>query len=223
MFKLTTFYTLFITNFLFTIQKLCGRSEIAHCIECDTEHEKCTKCENKYFVLFAGLKCISCNDKLYGQLACEGNCDGSRYNELKNVLCDECKEGYYNINGICHQCSVGSENCNKCSYVAPPGSDQKKFKCLECVGGLYGQYRVDSYDGKCHTCQKPNCTECVFIDGTKDDYNCIKCIDNFYPSNGKCKECHYNHNYITGGICYNIIVLVAIIIELITAIAILDM
>ena len=203
MLKLTSFYTLFIANFLFTIQKLCGRNEIAHCIECDIEHEKCTKCENKYFVLFAGLKCISCNDELYGQISCEGNCDGSRYNELKTVLCDECKEGYYSINGICYQCSVGSENCNKCSYEAPQGSNQKKFKCLECVGGLNGQYRVSSSDDKCYTCQKPNCTECIFIDGTEDDYNCIKCKNNFYPSNGKCKECHYIHNYITGGICYN--------------------
>ena len=126
MIKLTSLYTFFFINILLTNQKLCGTNEIEYCIECDLEQEICTKCENKYFIAYAGLKCISCSDKKYGQPQCEGNCDGSKINEINAVLCDKCKEGYYSLDGFCTQCSIGSENCVKCSYEAYPGSNIKK-------------------------------------------------------------------------------------------------
>ena len=125
-----------------TNQKLCGRNEIEHCFECDVENEICNKCEDKYFVLFAGLKCISCNDNTYGQPSCVGNCDVSQFHEIHTILCDQCMEGYYNIEGFCTPCTNGSENCVKCSYEASPGSDKKIYTCLDCVGGLNGEYRV---------------------------------------------------------------------------------
>ena len=201
--KFISFYALFIINFIFANQKLCGRNEIENCIDCNSEQEICIKCENKYFISFAGLKCISCNNEIYGQLACEGNCDGSKYNEIKNVLCDKCKEGYYSIEGICTLCSIGSENCVKCSYEASEGSDKYIYKCLECVDGLYGEYRVNKIDGKCRKCAlPPHCLECRYINGT-NDVECIKCENDYYLFDGKCNECYYQYYYIEGGICKN--------------------
>ena len=179
MFKFISFITVFIINFLLTNQKLCGRYEIGHCIECDNDQEVCSKCENNYFLFFAGLECLNCDDEAYGQLGCEGNCDSSKYNVIKTVLCDKCKEGYYSIEGICTLCSIGSENCVKCSYEASPGSDRKVYKCLECVDGLYGKYRVSNVDGKCRKCSLPsNCLECRYKNGT-NDVECIKCWNNY--------------------------------------------
>jgi len=200
--KFIYFYAIFIINYLLTIQKLCGSNEIEHCIECDNDNKEiCKKCENKYFVLFAGLKCISCNDKNYGQPACEGNCDSSRYNDIDNVLCDKCKEGYYSIEGFCTPCLDGSENCVKCSYEASQESDKKIYTCLDCVGGLNGEYRV-SEDGTCRKCRLPSfCLECRYKIGTYD-VECIKCKDDYYLSNGICNKCYYQSNVIEGGICY---------------------
>ena len=200
--KFISFYTLFIINYILTSQKPCGGNEIDHCIDCKTEQGICTKCENKYFISFAGLKCISCNHEKYGQLGCDGNCDGSKYKEIKNVLCDKCKEGYYNIDGICTPCSFGSENCVKCSYEASSEINKKIYTCLECVGGLNGEYRV-AKDGICRKCPlPPNCIECRYKNGT-NDVECIKCEDNFYLSNGVCNGCFYQSNSIAGGICNN--------------------
>jgi hypothetical protein len=196
-------YTLFIINLLLSNQKQCGRYEIPHCNECDDVQELCTKCEDKYFVLFGGYQCISCSDKEYGEPACEGNCDGSRYNQIQKVLCDKCKEGYYNVEGFCIECSIGSEHCVKCSYELSSESNKHMYTCLECVDGLNGEYRISKIDGKCRKCNKPPSTECYFEKGKLDDYVCTKCQNNYYLSNGRCYGCYYQSNVIEGGTCYN--------------------
>ena len=196
-------YTLFIINLLLTNQKLCGSNEIPHCIECDDDQEICTKCENKYFILFGGYQCTSCNDEIYGEPAFEGNCDGSRYSQIKTVLCDKCKEGYYNVEGLCFECSIGSEHCAKCSYEFSPESNKQIYTCLECVDGLNGEYRISKIDGKCRPCNKPPCSECYFEKGKLNDYVCTKCQNNYYLSNGRCNNCYYQSNAIEGGTCYN--------------------
>jgi len=194
--KFISLYILFIINILLTKQKLCGRNEIENCIECDLENEKCSKCEDKYFALFADLKCISCSDSKYGQLGCEGNCDGSRYNETHFPLCDKCKEGYYNEKGLCIQCSIESPYCVKCS----PGSGDKRLKCLECVGGLNGEYRVQN-DWKCHPCKISNCYDAHYIKGTENDCKCSICNPGYYLYNDACKKCEYQTEEIKGGKC----------------------
>ena len=196
-------YILFIINLLLSNQKLCGPNEIPHCIECDDVQEICTKCENKYFVLFGGYRCISCNDEEYGEPACEGNCDGSRYSQIQTVLCDKCKEGYYNVEGFCIECSIGSDHCVKCSYEFSSESNKQIYTCLECVDGLNGEYRISKIDGKCRTCNKPPCSECYFEKGKLEDYVCTKCPNNYYLSNGRCNGCYYQSNVIEGGTCYN--------------------
>jgi len=112
---------LFIINYLLASQKLCGRYEVEHCSLCDNDLDKCNKCDDKYFPLFAGLRCIRCNDNYYGQPECEGNCDGSRYSEIGMPLSDKCKEGFYSMQGICFNCTSELEKCIKCSYENSPG------------------------------------------------------------------------------------------------------
>ena len=202
--KFIPLITLFIINCLLTNQKLCGENEIPHCYDCDSENSICTKCEDKYYVLFGGLECVRCDDNKYGQPACIGNCDGSRFSEIKKLLCiDRCVEGYYNIEGLCILCSDGSPNCVKCSYEISTDEDKMIYTCLECVDGLDGEYRISTVDGKCRKCnQKPSCLECQFVKGTLNDYICTKCPDNYYLSNGRCHLCSYQPKSITGGTCY---------------------
>jgi hypothetical protein len=190
-----------IINYLLTSQKKCGRYEVAHCSVCDYDLEICTKCEDNYFVLYGGTECVKCDDKDFGQPQCDGKCDDSRYDEIGKVLCDNCKEGFYSIEGICFSCESGSEKCVKCSYKASPGSDKKIYTCLDCLGGLYGEYRVSKNDGKCRVCNKPPCSECHYKNGTIDDYFCTKCPKDYFLSNERCHQCYYNRNDITGGYC----------------------
>ena len=204
MFQFVSLYILFISKFLLTKQLLCGSNNIENCIECDLINDLCSKCEDKYFPLFGGgLSCIRCNDQQYGQLGCEGKCDGSKYSITKMPLCDAngCNDGYFNENGICYQCSIKLNNCVKCSYVAPSGSSQKQYKCLECVDGLNGAFRL--INGICQTCQnKPGCNGCNYVKGS-DDYICSSCQNDYYLSNGKCISCSYNSYSITNGDCYD--------------------
>ena len=63
--------------------------------------DTCIECKSKYFLFFNNLLCLACDDKIYGQVGCGGNCDSSNYIVTRNVFCEEngCKEGYYNLNG----------------------------------------------------------------------------------------------------------------------------
>ena len=96
--------SLTISSYTFLFFHFFHINEIEHCIDCYLENEICIRCENRYFPLFAGLICLRCNDQVYGQIGCEGNCDASKYAKITNIICDNCKEGYYNIEGICIQC-----------------------------------------------------------------------------------------------------------------------
>ena len=201
--KSISLYILFINQFLTTIQLLCGKNNIEHCIKCNSQHDICDICEDKYFPLFGGgAFCISCSNETYGQVGCQGNCNGTTYALTKIPLCEEngCKEGYYNIKGICNPCSVGSANCAKCIYL-PSENRGKEFRCIECVGGLYGDYRVQN-DGLCGTCNLPNCIDSQYVNGTNDCI-CKKCVNEYYiNSHQSCSHCEFKTHYISGGIFY---------------------
>ena len=96
---------------------------------CDkyNENGKCLVCKPKFF-LFKNV-CYRCNDKVYGNIGCKGECDGTDYETKRNILCEEngCDDKYYNLQGICYRCDVSNENCIRCSY-----ENQQNFKCLEC-------------------------------------------------------------------------------------------
>ena len=204
MLKTFNFYFLFI-NLFFSIKSLkCDENDIDNCSKCGEGifSDTCAQCEPKSFSLFNGLGCFKCDDPEYGQRGCKGDCDSSLYdNGLDNVLCKECKEGYFNEDGFCFQCSIGSDYCTNCIYDKSERDQNKKFKCLDCLGGLNGEYRVRD-DGKCHKCSIPYCLECKYTPGTNDQ-ECVKCIDNYYIDQSlTCSQCTRINN-IANGNCYH--------------------
>ena len=204
--KLLYIFILFlISSFLFcgTDALKCGENEISNCIECGIGENAstCISCEDKHFLFFHNLLCLPCDDPLYGQVACGGNCDSTNYETTRNVLCEKngCKEGFYNLNGICFNCSVSSTGCKKCVY------NEEGFKCLECSD----KYKLDS-DGLCRSCwyyshnycnkcafnfsldNAPNyCEECnlgYYLD-IDDNRYCKKCKEQIEIDNGYCRIC----------------------------------
>ena len=167
-----------------------------HCIEYNiTENSSiCLECEDRYFLYYLDNLCIPCNDSFYGQIGCEGNCDGSEYEKSKFAFCEEkgCKEGYYNLNGFCFNCSDGSPGCSKCTYEA----QSDNFICNECINN---EYRLNEF-GRCEHCYLNLCEVCHY-----DDINgkaiCDKCVDRAYNnSTGECSLCK-EYVYIDGGYC----------------------
>ena len=204
--KLLIFHIFSIYLFCKIKSRKCNIREIQHCKKCGTGDlsDSCAECEDKYFPLYSNISCIKCNDEEFGQVGCIGKCDGSNYINSRNVLCEEngCKEGYYNVDGFCFNCTNGSEHCIKCSYIAPYQSNIKRFQCNECEGGLYGIYRVSDIDGTCTTCKIQNCIECHYINGSNDSV-CDVCKKGYYVnSTGGCSECKYINN-IANGVCYH--------------------
>ena len=142
----------------------CGDEVIENCHKCGTGDKKntCAQCKDKHFPFFNDLFCIPCDDPLYGQVGCGGNCDATNYLDTRNIICekDGCKEGYYNLNGFCIPCSTGSPECKRCS-VTLNENNEEEFKCLECINN---NYYLDPNDGKCYSygcysyCRKCNYT-----------------------------------------------------------------
>ena len=176
----------------------CGDQQIKDCEKCGSGNvsDTCIQCKDKHFLFFNNYYCLPCDDPLYGQISCGGNCDGSRYNETRNVLCNEndCKEGYYNLNGICYSCSEGSYGCKKC--IMELENDEKKFKCLECINN---EFLLDKNNNRCYYCYKSYCSKCHY---SEDQISiCDKCYDGFYlNSENECKKCK-NNIIIPNGIC----------------------
>ena len=147
--------------FIFNLK--CGEEEIEHCIQYSTEEnsDSCAICEENYFLFFNNLLCLPCDHDIYGNIGCGGNCDSSKYKEIGNVLCNEndCKEGYYNIEGFCLQCSIGSDYCDKCTYLPSlENQNDKEYKCQKCINNEYQIFD----DGRCHHCYIYQCNQCHF-------------------------------------------------------------
>ena len=198
MLKVFSLYTLLIIiNFLLTKQLECEHYEVGNCIKCDKEKQNCKECVSGLFPSYGGLKCSYCNDTNDGgQIACVGSC--SKDSDTGMVLCENCKTGYYSINGICTLCSIGSPNCIRCSYKASPGSTQKIYTCLECIND---EYAVSVIDGICRQCPLPqHCSKCRYPPGSHES-TCILCQSGYYLYNGVCYQCSYQNKIITGGIC----------------------
>ena len=72
-------------NFIFVSPEYleCGDENIDNCIKCDEgkNSDTCSKCQPNHFLFFNNLLCLPCDDEIYGQVGCDGNCDGKRYNE----------------------------------------------------------------------------------------------------------------------------------------------
>ena len=124
-----------ITSFILTIiirfsfNKKCGEEEIENCDKCG--NGTCIECEPKHFLFFNNLLCLPCDHEYYGQKGCGGNCDGSKFKDMRIALCEEdgCKKGFYYIDGRCHDCSKEKVGCSDCFI----DDDNKKIICKECI------------------------------------------------------------------------------------------
>ena len=148
------------------------------------------------------ILCLPCDNPLYGQYGCGGKCDENNWISTRNVLCEKtgCKEGYYNLQGFCLQCSIGSDNCAKCTYEPPNGTNSNStlenfFICQKCINN---QYKIGN-DGRCHKCYILYCQDCHYDENDKSV--CDKCFSGYYVNSEKtCSLCHWPV-YISGGIC----------------------
>ena len=138
----------------------CGGEEIENCEKCGTGEKAntCIECKDKYFLFFNNLYCIPCNDPLYGNVGCVGSCDSTNYLKDSNIMCNECKEGFFKLNGFCLDCTYGSPGCKRCSLKINE-RNQVEYICNECFSN---EYRLDSSSGKCYHYGKNNCKKCHF-------------------------------------------------------------
>jgi len=159
---------------------------INHCIKYNEidAYNTCTKCQDKYFLFFHNLYCLPCDDPIYGQEGCQGNCDSSRYNITRKVFCNEnnCKEGYYYLDGICFNCSTGSPGCKKCKIQV---ENEQKYICEECLNNQY----ILNERNICEECSVEKCEKCHF---NNSKAICDKCFDGFYINSfNQCQKCKY--------------------------------
>ena len=110
-----SFLLIYILLDLLFIQSLalkCGEEEIKNCKRCgeDDQVNTCEECEDKYFLFMNNLYCMPCADPYYGQDGCEGNCIPFIKVNSHYIECNEndCIDGYYNLNGFCISCGLGS-------------------------------------------------------------------------------------------------------------------
>ena len=175
----------------------CGEEQIEHCSKCGNTPnvDECYECEGGHFPLLENLLCIPCDDPIYGQIGCKGNCDSSSYSDSGFAYCEECKPGYYNVEGLCYKCSRGSDECVECTYEKEDNSDEKIFKCTKCSSN---EYRInDQY--YCEKCEINNCKTCHYPDGSTEP-ECDLCNYGYYiNSEKKCSKCQEYD--ITGGRC----------------------
>ena len=132
----------------------CQENTIDNCIKCGTgeNSDKCSSCQEKYFLALDGEVCIKCDDAYYGMAGCSGTC--TLMKEKSNVKCQEgsCKTGYYELTpGYCAICSLTDQNCIECEYL----KDKNEFKCKKC-----NDYYFPNEDGICEKCKAENCKKC---------------------------------------------------------------
>ena len=153
----------------------CVQGCKANCLSCD---DPCTKCEDGYYLLGGSCSpcdgncmtclrnptiCTSCKVGYYLKGAtcleqCVSNC------RTCSFPCFECKDGYYEDEGLCSECS---SNCKTCIGL--------ESTCLSCYPG-YGLIEEICKQG----CSD-NCLSC--------DTPCSICSQGYYNQNGACLKC----------------------------------
>ena len=159
---------------------ICGGRLIENCKECGNGNKSytCAVCEDNYFPLLNNLFCFACDDPLYGQEGCKGQCTYKLDNiSLLYVNCSDCKEGYFNYNGICYKCDYYSTGCSECSY----DSDTNQFQSLKCSTEEGYRLYINSKYSRCVKCTNllSNCQKCNLIAQNRTEAQCQQCKDNY--------------------------------------------
>ena len=177
----------------------CEDNQIENCKECGEGEESgsCGICEAGYFPLLENLLCIPCNDPIYGQVGCEGECDGEDYSNNGIAYCQKCKDGYFNLEGICRSCDEESPGCLECNYNKDEDIIDKRFNCTKCLNDI--EYKLsDNY--RCEKCDIDHCKKCHFSKGENPQPECDECEDGYYINSQKaCSYCESRD--IDGGGC----------------------
>lgn len=151
------------------------------CLICDPKLFTCTKCANEFYFnngnCFSCLKpckncltgsvCTSCVnnydfDPITGKCNCPINC--AKCDDI-NLLCTQCKDGFFLNNGVCNPCEA---SCKTCVTNA--------ITCTSC-------FREDELNARSQCCSL-GCSNC-FLGSTK----CSECADKYYNSNRECIRC----------------------------------
>jgi uncharacterized protein YneF (UPF0154 family) len=186
---------------VYSISKSCGEEEITNCKECGVAENSnsCGICEDNHFPLLDNLLCFPCDDPIYGQAGCKGQCDSSKYSSSGFVYCKNCKDGYYNLEDLCHSCDYGSPGCSNCTNEKDPDTGIETFKCLKCLNEQ--EYRIND-NHRCVKCSEnlDHCEKCHYVGETGFQAECDKCESGYFVnSEKKCQRC--DTNSITGGWC----------------------
>ena len=200
--KSTLILFIILLNFSFSrvdVMK-CGDEIIKNCKECGKgeENNTCAICNDKHFPLVENLFCIPCDDLIYGQVGCQGQCDASDYSNSGFAYCQECKEGYYNLEGLCYKCEIGSPGCKECTYVYEENSENKRFKCQKC---LNEEEYIINEEFKCVKCNDKlnHCKKCHYEkQGENIQSQCDECYYGYFVNSNKtCSPCY--DKYLSGG------------------------
>ena len=139
-------------------------------------------------------------DPILGQVGCQGECDSSDYSTSGFAYCKECKEGYYNLEGLCHECEEGSPGCKECTYAYEETDESKRFKCQKCVNEEEYILNENFHCEKCNE-RLPNCKKCHSKnEGGVIQAQCDECFSGYYVNSDKtCSSCDIHD--IIGGEC----------------------
>ena len=186
---------------VYSISKSCGEEEITNCKECGVAENSnsCGICEDNHFPLLDNLLCFPCDDPIYGQAGCKGQCDSSKYSSSGFVYCQNCKDGYYNLEDLCHSCDSGSPGCSNCTNEKDPDTGIETFKCLKCLNEQ--EYRIND-EHRCVKCSEKldYCEKCHYVGETGFQAECDKCESGYFVnSEKKCQRCSTIE--YTGGWC----------------------
>ena len=161
-------------NEILECNPLCEIGEKDSCKTCDYKNNKCSSCNEGYYLptddLYK-LKCKKCTDIVK-------NCNKC-YGEINSVICEDFNKEN-NRNNCIFKCQTGpKEKCLSC--------DINKDICNSCNIGYYIP-KDSEMKLECKKCSLENCQIC---EGTIDLNHCTSCINGFSPiyKDGKIFEC----------------------------------
>ena len=157
-----------------------GNNICTKCIEHATLNSSgICKCNSDSFA--KNGKCYKCDDKVEGNIGCIASKGCYFNNSIYNLVCNECKKGYYLQNGKCNSCSNSISNCETCHLDKNGG-----VRCDTCKG----IYTLNTTNNTIDECILNECEEYPDIAP-----GCIICKDklNEYKKNNKCQACKYGY------------------------------